>query len=210
MWPYLGATVADVVAACLLDGPLAVVGVDIPIGLPDASMRAADTEAHRFVGPRRQSVFMTPVRAALEAPDHDTAKRLNLEAAGQSVSMQAYGLRHRILEVDGWLRGTPTGPDRPPVYEVHPEVSFAGLAGETLANGKRTWAGCEQRRMLLARDGIFVAGTLGAAGERAAVDDVLDAAAVTWTAARLAAGDALSLPDSPEVFSDGLPAAIWV
>lgn len=186
------------------------VGIDIPIGLPDASVRAADAEARRFVGPRRQSVFMTPVRAALEAPDHATAKRLNTAAAGQSVSAQAYGLRQRILEVDGWLHDTQTGSDRPPVYEAHPEVSFAGLAGETLANGKRTWAGSEHRRMLLARDGIFVAGTLGAAGELAAVDDVLDAAAVTWTAARLATGDALSLPDSPEVFSDGLPAAIWV
>ncbi len=197
-------------AAALADGPLAVVGIDIPIGLPDASERAADGLAYVFVGPRRQSVFKVPVRAALEAPDHDTAKRLNLEAVGQSVSAQAYGLRRRILEVDGWLRGTPTGPDRPPVYEVHPEVSFAGLAGETLGSGKRTWAGSEQRRMLLAREGIFLAGTLGGAGELAAVDDVLDAAAVTWTAARLATGDALCLPDSPEVFSDGLPAAIWV
>jgi predicted RNase H-like nuclease len=40
--------------------------------------------------------------------------------------------------------------------------------------------------------------------------DGLDACAVAWTAARYAAGTAYSLPDPPEVFSDNLPAAIWV
>ena len=42
------------------------------------------------------------------------------------------------------------------------------------------------------------------------LDDLLDACAVAWTARRYAAGTAYSLPDPPEVFSDGLPAAIWV
>jgi len=41
-------------------------------------------------------------------------------------------------------------------------------------------------------------------------DDLLDACAVAWTAARYAAGTAYSLPDPPEVFSDGIPASIWV
>ena len=41
-------------------------------------------------------------------------------------------------------------------------------------------------------------------------DDVLDACAVAWTAHRHAVGEARSLPDPPEVFSDGIPAAIVV
>ena len=41
-------------------------------------------------------------------------------------------------------------------------------------------------------------------------DDVLDACAVAWTATRRAAGLSMSLPDPPEVFSDGIPAAIHV
>ena len=43
-----------------------------------------------------------------------------------------------------------------------------------------------------------------------AVDDVLDACAVAWTAARHVAGIAHALPAEPEVFSDGIPAHIIV
>ena len=43
----------------------------------------------------------------------------------------------------------------------------------------------------------------------ARVDDLLDAAAVAWTAARFARGDARRVPDPPERFSDGVAAAIW-
>ena len=48
-------------------GQGAVIGIDIPIGLPDTGRRQADVLAYTLVGPRRSSVFMTPVRAALEA-----------------------------------------------------------------------------------------------------------------------------------------------
>jgi predicted RNase H-like nuclease len=41
------------------------------------------------------------------------------------------------------------------------------------------------------------------------VDDVLDAAAVAWTAVRVARGVARHLPDPPERFSDGIDCAIW-
>ncbi len=41
-------------------------------------------------------------------------------------------------------------------------------------------------------------------------DDLLDACAAAWTAVRRARGEAESLPAEPEVFSDGIPAAIWV
>lgn len=208
LWAYSADTVPAVVAACRADGPVAVVGVDIPIGLPDRGSRLADDAARRLLGPRRSSVFETPVRAALEASDHAAAVAANRAVNGRGVSAQAYGLRHRILAVDGWVRAEVAG-DRPAVYEVHPEVSFVQMAGRHLVDGKRTWAGAERRRMLLAREGLFV-GDLGEAGRRAAVDDVLDAAACAWTAARLVAGDAVSLPDPPEVFSDRLPAAIWV
>jgi predicted RNase H-like nuclease len=50
---------------------------------------------------------------------------------------------------------------------------------------------------------------LGPAGERAGIDDVLDAAAAAWTARRLANGQAWPMPDPPETFSDGLACAIW-
>jgi predicted RNase H-like nuclease len=95
------------------------------------------------------------------------------------------------------------------VVEAHPELSFAAMAGAPLRSRKITWAGAVQRRALLAQAGILLDGDLGLAGEQAGVDDVLDAAAAAWTARRVSQGVARCLPSPPEVFSDGIPAAIW-
>ena len=38
--------------------------IDIPIGIPEAGARPADREARALLGPRRNSVFPAPVRAA--------------------------------------------------------------------------------------------------------------------------------------------------
>ena len=53
------------------------------------------------------------------------------------------------------------------------------------------------------------AGAILATGDSSR-SDFADACAVAWTAARRAAGLSRSLPDPPEVFSDGVPAAIHV
>jgi predicted RNase H-like nuclease len=47
-------------------------------------------------------------------------------------------------------------------------------------------------------------------GLKADVDDMLDAGAAAWTARRVARGEARTLPDPPETFSDGLSCAIWI
>ena len=47
--------------------------IDIPIGLPTEGVRAADREARKFVGARRKSVFLTPVREVLEAETYALA-----------------------------------------------------------------------------------------------------------------------------------------
>ncbi|MGH3712296.1 MAG: DUF429 domain-containing protein [Micromonosporaceae bacterium] len=200
-----GTTIMKVVAAAELVGEIAVVGIDIPIGLPDTSERLADVQARLAVGPRRNSVFMTPVRSALQCADHASAVRVNRQATGKGVSIQAFSLRKRILEVDTWLR-----PATHRVVEVHPEVSFAAMAGTPLLHGKTTWAGFETRVQLLTRSGITLAGNIGGdVGRLAGVDDVLDAAAAAWSARRVAAGDARSLPSPPDTFSDGVQCAIW-
>ena len=62
------------------------------------------------------------------------------------------------------------------------------MAGAPLADSKSTWAGAVTRRRLLAAQGIELPGDLGLAGQQVGVDDVLDAAAVAWTARRFAAG----------------------
>lgn len=198
------ADIGDLIELAEAGGPVEVVGIDIPIGLPDRGRRTADVLARQAIGRLRSSVFMTPVREALEASDHRTASERNRALAGEGISIQAFGLKPKLFQVDRWVRQAACR-----VIEVHPEVSFAELAGAPLDIGKRTWTGMELRRKLLTGGGIVLDGDLGPAGRRAGVDDVLDAAVAAWSARRVARGEAVPRPDPPEVFSDGWPCAIW-
>jgi predicted RNase H-like nuclease len=178
--------------ALLVDAVM--VGVDIPIGIPDSSPRPADIEGRRFVGARASSVFPTPVRAVLEAPTYADARQIAVELTGKSVSSQSYALRHRILEVDehAWHDER--------VIEVHPEVSFSELAHRPLPSKRRT-DGRAERRELLVEAGIEVPQSV----PRIAEPDLLDATIVAWTARRYALGEALPLPEGHE----GRIGAIW-
>lgn len=164
--------------------PEAVVfGVDVPIGLPKPGVRRrADLDARAVVGPRRSSVFFTPSRAALECPTYGAAR-----AVAPDTSAQAWALRTAILDVDR-VRD-------PRVHEVHPEVSFAMLAGAPIAFAKRTWNGQRERLRLLADAGIEIPHRFDAG--LVAADDVLDAAVVAWTATRIAHGEHVTLPPDP-------------
>ena len=201
--PHLvvGPTVADLLRQV---GELAVVAIDIPIGLPDDSRREADVQTRRFVGgAKASSVFTTPVRAAVYAPTYAEANAVSRERVGIGLSRQAFALRRSIQEVDGWWRAGPPAH----VVEVHPEASFAMITGAALTSRKRTAAGAAERRAALASVGIGVPGVVP---RGAAADDVLDACAAAWTAHRVAQGRARTFPDEPEVFSDGIPAAVHV
>lgn len=94
----------------------------MPIGLPDNGRRQADLLAQKAVGALRSSVFTTPVRAALDAPDHRTATSRNHALTGTGVSIQAFGLKPKLLQVWKWVRRT-----HHRVVEAHPEVSFAQI-----------------------------------------------------------------------------------
>jgi predicted RNase H-like nuclease len=197
----VGPTIAGLVAWASASGPVALVAVDMPIGLPDASRRRADVLARGELGPRRSSVFMTPVRAALDEDTHARASAVNRERAGEGISTQAFNLRPKLKEVEALAFGHAYR-----FVEVHPEVSFARVAGRPLTASKKTPEGQRMRRDLLAMVGIGVATSVAGA----AVDDVLDAAVAAWSGRRVVLGAASSLPDPPEVFSDGWPSAIWV
>ncbi len=201
---YLAAEIGALVDQAGADGPVAVVGIDIPIGLAVGSPRQADLLARGAAGPRRASVFITPVRAAVEAESYDLAAAAPRRGPGAGITRQAFALREKVLQVAQWVRRTPLW-----VVEVHPELSFAAMAGGPLAERKVTWAGMTRRRSLLAASGIVLADDLGPAGRLAGTDDVLDAAAAAWTALRVRHGEARSLPDPPEILGDGYPCAIW-
>ena len=197
--------VAPTVALLLqLGEDVAVVGVDIPIGLPDRTRRQADVRTRQLLGgAKASSVFTTPIRAALEEPDYAVANLRNRERAGMGLSRQAHALRASVLEVDAWVRAGPPCP----VHEVHPEASFALMTGATLTTRKRTPEGARERRAALASVGIEAP---DAPPRGAGLDDLLDACAAAWSAHRVRHGRALTLPEEPEVFADGIPAAIHV
>ena len=204
---YFAPGIRELADRAAADGPLLVIAIDIPIGLADAGRRGADVLARKELQGRWPSLFITPVRAAVEAADYQAAAAENRRLAGEGLSRQAFALRAKIPDVDQWLQAGSPAPAR--VVGAHPELSFAAMAGAPLRSRKNTWAGAVQRETLLAQAGIVLDGDLGLAGEQAGVDDVLDAAAAAWTARRVSHGSARCLPPSPEVFSDGIPAAIW-
>ena len=179
--------------AVLDDLDVAGIGIDIPIGLADDRVRAADLAARQVLGPRRSSVFMTPVRAAFAAADHAAASAANRAVTGKGISIQAWGLREKVLAADAWARTTSQRH-----WEVHPELAFSLLRGEVpCAHPKTTWAGQQERRAALSAAGIDL-DDVGEVGPRAAADDVLDAAAVAWSTRRLVTGEGRSWPDPPE------------
>lgn len=182
--------------AAVDDLDVAGIGIDIPLGLATAEVRTADREARAFLGRRRASVFLTPVRDALAAATHAEASATNRDRTGSGISIQAWGLRTKVLEAAAWSRDATV-----PHWEVHPEVAFALLLGAPAAHPKRTWAGQLERRRALAAAGVEL-GDVGEVGRLAAADDVLDAAAVAWSTRRLVRGEGRSWPDPPEHYPD--------
>ncbi|MEA2024662.1 MAG: DUF429 domain-containing protein [Actinomycetota bacterium] len=178
-----------------------IIAVDIPIGLPVAPPRVADAAARRFIGVRGSSVFPTPPRDVLEARTYNEALRLSRKRYGIGVTAQSYALRDRILETDAVARSDER------LIEIHPEVTFRALAGRPLGFSKRTWNGHTERRRLLSGVGLSLPDRLPDAVGVVPPDDILDATAGAWTAARYAAGEARTIPS--EMPLPGFGEVIW-
>ena len=119
--------------------------VDLPIGLPDgAEGRTCDLEARLRLGRRRSSVFPAPIRAVLGIDNFEDANRASRAAAGKGLSQQAFAIARKVQEVDSLLRRCSKA--RELVREVHPEVCFWALAGETpMSFPKKAKAGFRER-----------------------------------------------------------------
>jgi len=176
-----------------------IVGIDMPLGLLETGWREADRAARNLLGPRRSTVFAIPPRAVWDEASYPAANQRCRELAGQGFSVQAWGLRAKLLEASQYRQTCGH-----PLYEVHPELAFATMAGAPLAASKHSGPGREQRRRLLAQAGIDIpAGT-----PVALIGDVLDAAAVAWSARRIAAGQAITVPAVPQYDSQAREIAI--
>lgn len=182
---------------------LAVVGVDIPIGLAEQGRRGCDLAARAALGRAAARVFLMPPGFALEAPGLGEANRL-LRAAGEpGCSAQTWGLRAAVLEVAAhpWT----ALPGR--VVEVHPELSFLHLTG-TVCPPKKSASGVAARIAALA-GWVDVLGALRRAPDRVPVDDALDALGAAWSAQRVATGTATAYPErEAHTDRDGRPMVI--
>jgi len=187
-------TVVAAIAAAerQLGTPLAVIAVDIPIGLVAGPSRAADRAARTYVGPRRASVFPAPHPEVVHFDDYAEVNRRLVSLGLPRQSRQGFGLFARIREVAALATDAR-------IVEAFPEASFTALGGQHVAASKKTWNGARQRHRLLAaaRPPILLPDDLGPAGS-VPLDDVLDAAACAWTARRVADGTAEHLGDPAE------------
>jgi predicted RNase H-like nuclease len=168
------------VVRLLESGELAVVGIDIPIGLPRRGPRACDVEARRMIGPRRSSVFPAPIRGVLEATTYGEAVARCRALSGKGLSRQAFGLLSKVRDVDRVM----TPQRQRHLVEVHPEASFTALAGSPMAHYKKTPAGRAERLGALRTVFPDIDRHAEVRIDGVSPDDVLDAHAVTWSARR--------------------------
>jgi predicted RNase H-like nuclease len=200
------ALTATVAVAPTLDGLQlsGVVGIDMPLGLLEDGWRVADVLARRALGRRGVTVFAIPPRPVWQQPTYAEANRVCRELTGKGLSAQTWGLRGKLLEADAYRRTSPARPRPARLYEVHPELAFTALAGAPLAASKHTEAGLVIRRELLAQAGLTLPPQVPGAPE----NDLLDAAAVAWSARRIAAAKAVTLTDPAQHADDGTEIAI--
>lgn len=196
-----------------------VIGVDMPIGLPQVSGiggRRADVEARANLGARQSAVFAVPSRAAVMCLDYREACSAALATSEppRKVSKQCFNLFPKIRQIDALM--TPQLQAR--VFETHPELAFWALNGERpLDEAKKVKSrphgpGLALRRDLLAAAGYdrrFLESGGAFRASAAGPDDFLDAAVCAWTAARILQGTARRFPIEPPRDAKGLRMEIW-
>lgn len=186
--------------------------IDIPIGLSDAGPRACDTAARALLRrPRSSSVFPAPIRPMLGAKSYAAACDIGIATDGRKLSRQTWNLLGKIREVDDLLAKQPEWQGR--LREVHPELSFWAWNGErAMEHRKKSPEGRLEREALVKSrySAPYELAQRSLTSGEYANDDLLDAFAALWSAERVAAGQALSLPTRPPVDRRGLRMEIVV
>ena len=194
------------------------IGIDIPIGLPNDDSRQCDIEARRLLGARGVCVFPAPLRVTLEnttdATSYEVAKQTQRRhhTRGKGISQQAWRILPKIREVDVFLRADVKRAEQ--ILEVHPEVCFAQWNGATpISSNKKGAPGKAARAALI--DDIWPMQRERLLDElkqtdrgRFEVDDLYDAFAALWTMRRYRAGHSRTLPGARERDAVNLPMQI--
>lgn len=194
-----------------------VLAIDMVIGLPERAEpggRACDRQARQLLGPARgSSVFSPPARSVLGANSYEDAQRRNRASGPDApgLSRQSY----HLLPKTNALAEAMTPKRQDGIREVHPELSFYAMNdGVPLEAGKRTQMGRDARVQLLRAAGMpgVEEAIRTHAGGPVGADDVLDAYAACWTAARIRDGAAERCPprkESAPRSAGGLRMEIW-
>jgi predicted RNase H-like nuclease len=100
------------------------------------------------------------------------------------------------------------------IHEAAPELAFTTLTGVPMQYNKKTREGRKERLQALGKVLAEIAQTLkrdGAQFKRSAValDDLLDAYVLAWTALRIHCREANRLPAAPPIDAEGLRMEIW-
>ncbi len=201
---YETANAAETLDALVAEaGAMDVIAIDMVIGWV-AGTRRADSLIRKQLPGRAPTVFNAPPAAVRGASSYEEGCTLAEEATGKKITKQTWYLVPKIEEATAFAASSSCR-----VVEAHPELSFATMRGDgPIPFSKKTWGGLVERRDLLAAEGIDLPDYIGAPA-RAAPDDVLDAAAVAWTAYRVATDRAEYLPDEPEEGIDGVQITVW-
>lgn len=182
-----------------------VVAIDVPIGLMDRGARICDMLVRDELEERSSSVFPAPVRAVLRAKTYEDACDRSMRSQGKKISKQTWAIVPKIREVDALLKRRPELRDE--VWEVHPEMSFAAWSGDPMQHSKKSPLGRIERHVLVEEHfgiGTFERLRSEVPRKSAGDDDIVDAFAALWTAERIAARVAISLPTPPEADELGL------
>jgi predicted RNase H-like nuclease len=177
---------------------LALIVVDIPMGLLDKGAREADTAARQQLGSRRSCVFTAPIRPILDCKTREEPSNKWFRIEEKKCTCQLWGIIPKIREVDELLRESPRTRKR--IREGHPEVSFAVMnGGEPLLTRKRKKEGQLERIGLLKETfGDEVERLLNSIKARFHAD-LIDAFSMLWTARRISRNKECSrYPKTPE------------
>lgn len=188
-----------------------IMAVDMPMGFADSpgphGMRTCEHQARQILGPRRSSIFPSPLRPALAAEAYEDALEANRAAGGKGISKQAWHLFPKLREIDALNAPQAEGF----LFETHPETSFAVITGAPAVHGKKTAEGREERLALLHRQGLprdlFDPHTYPR--KQVQPDDLVDAGLCALTALRIAAGVERRFPEHPPRDGRGLRMGIF-
>ena len=184
--------------------------IDMPIGFLDAATgaRECDNLARQLLSPKRHtSVFSTPARKTLSARNYQEALTINRAMTGRGISIQAWMIVPKMIEVDQVLDDNPHL--RKVMRESHPEICFWALNKKSATQfRKKEQPGQAERLAILkkyfpAAEEVFQQAQFRYLRRQLARDDILDAMVNSVTALR-GYPDYHTLPEQPGTDAKGL------